>query len=102
LTTTHGKQIKSYIYCHIKLNKQNNWIKWLWEKNTFLLTFSWAVRAIPLDLTYNFCWWILVHQSGCIDACNNRYWSSINLRQTFENSFMIRRLVCCVTLLLYK
>jgi hypothetical protein len=24
LTTTHGKQIKSYIYCHIKLNKQNN------------------------------------------------------------------------------
>jgi hypothetical protein len=33
------------------------------------------------------------HLSGYINAQNNRYWSSINPRQTFEVLFMIRRLV---------
>jgi hypothetical protein len=42
------------------------------------------------------------HMIGCISAQNNRNWSCINARQTFEGPFTIRRLVSGVLLLLHN
>jgi hypothetical protein len=72
---------------HLQLYKitrvcSGNW-RWVWEITFLYLVFAGSTWRCSCPKTYIFHWWRLI-PSGYISAQNNRYWSSINPRQTFE------------------
>jgi hypothetical protein len=74
-------EIKHHIYCHIKSNRFKH-MK-MKEEHTFVIGFCKQYTTVSLTKIYIVYWRSLVG-SDWVYSQNNRYWSSINLRQTSE------------------